>query len=121
MKYIITLIVALCALVSCDGFYDNRGYPSKVKFARSGGVQVVGGQTYFIGLHIENGDDIEYSIEVENDTIEVTSHWLTAKTKLGDPTLILIAKPDTGEKAPKKLTVGGSFGDKLAIIEVERK
>ena len=109
MKYIITLIVALCALVSCDGFYDNRGYPSKVKFARSGGVQVVG------------GDDIEYSIEVENDTIEVTSHWLTAKTKLGDPTLILIAKPDTGEKAPKKLTVGGSFGDKLAIIEVERK
>ncbi len=120
MKYIITLIVALCALVSCDGFYDNQGYPSKVTLPRSGGVQVVGGQRYFVRLYIKDEDNTEYSIE-ENDTIEVTSHWLTAKTKFGDPTLILIAKPDTGEKAPKKMTVEGLFGDKVATIEVERK
>lgn len=113
---LITVLVTI--LTSCEFSQDNKGYPKNVHFPAEGGEITITGESFFWGTVIEdsNGDGPSGNLD-DNDSINVTYQWLTAKNKFGDFNVKLIAEPNAGRKS-RKLYFYGYFGDEYAEIKV---
>lgn len=96
----IGLLAILLSLVSCNK--ENMGFPSSVNFSKNGGSMIIKGEEmpYIFGLEIldYDGDGNFTNRSEESDSIMVSYQWLTAKMRVSDNKVELIAEPSNSSK-----------------------
>ncbi|MDE6565303.1 MAG: hypothetical protein K2L92_10795 [Muribaculaceae bacterium] len=122
MKSASKLIVFIISLIvlSCDPIYDNKGYPSKVKFSNMGGEKIIQGNDWIRAITVDNGQERIHTILIE-DSVQTQLNWLTIKATWGEKSLTLIAAPKSEADGPKEIKIECSFGREAGEIKVIRK
>lgn len=123
MKSASKLIVFIISLIvlSCDPVFDNKGYPSKVKFSNMGGEKIVQGNDCIKYITVDNGQERIYTQIIEQGSVQTQLNWLTIEATWGEKSITLIAAPKSEADGPKEIKIECSFGRECGEIKVIRE
>lgn len=108
------MLVLLTLNMSCIA-PDNYGYPQRVNLKAQGGEITLSGDHGIYSIEIVNydGEGTYSKVTDATDSLIVVNDWLTAKARLYDHKITIIADRNTGKKRTLYITGWGnnSFAD----------